>query len=169
MSMQTWLDEFYPVGYDHVYTTWEEALEICFLKWDGLKLDNLKNHELTTYGKDFRSLDGEIVHTTDSGFGAGMCGLCKLSDSIVKEQDRESCEVCPLAASRDGISCDDISCDDVTDDVTDDEFEESKDDSPWSMMYNYKTPEPMIEALKKTKIFMQEHVFNPKTLEWEPK
>lgn len=160
MSMQTWLDEFYPVGYDHVYSTWEEALEICFLKWEGLKPGNLKKHELTTYGKDFRSLDGEIVHTTDSGFGAGMCGLCEMSDSIVKEKDRESCEVCPLAASRDGTSCDD---------VIDEEFEEFKDNSPWYMMYNYKTPEPMIEALKKTKIFMQEHVFNPETLEWEPK
>lgn len=69
------------------------------------------------------------------------------------------CDICPLSASRGGHSCD-----------SDTEEEEDLDiEAPWFVMVDYKNPEPMIKDLQKTKIFMQEHVFNRETLVWESK
>lgn len=159
MSMQTWLDEFYPYSKEYLPETWEEALETCFPKWEGLRSENLKKHGLITLSSDFyESSSLAKVSPYITGFGGAMCGLCNLSEELVEDTELDQCDVCPMAASRGGTSCDN---------KTDEEFDTDSD--PWSEMYSHKNPEPMIEALKKTKIFMQEHIFNKETLTWGPK
>lgn len=120
MSLQTWIDEFYPKPAQDVKTR-KQALEHSLRKWIGLREKNLKKHD--TY---FAEVDEFIPISSSS------CALCVL---FYREGEFSSdrCGKCPLFKVR-GVACD--SCDDER-------------ESPYHAGAFRRNPEPMIALIRK--------------------
>ena len=131
MSLATWKREFYRTPASRVSK--KNALAHSIRKWEGLSKENLKRHECKfSYGfigdeiNDFRIL------------GSELCALCH---HYLKEF-QPYCASCPLALSRDGISCD---------------LQTLKEkQSPYSSAHGDRpNVKPMLRALRKAEKFVQ--------------
>ena len=138
MSLETWIDEFYPT--DPEATAPEEAVAHSLRKWKGLRADALTRHGVTV--KDARLSDGGRDWL---GIDSSSCALCVhyLNDFWPDDEDHEDpdetrprCDGCPLVAVL-GRSCDD--------DIVG-KFERA--DGPYFMFVGENDPEPMIAALE---------------------
>ena len=118
MSLQTWMDEYYPVPAEQA--TSGQAAEHPLKKWRGLELPILEKHGLKI--EDVFITDGE----NSLGIDQNSCALCQ--QYLEEYSGGNPCIKCPLYRYL-GQSCD--------------SFNEPYDD--W---VNYEDPEPMIRALE---------------------
>lgn len=131
MSKKGWLAEFYPITAEEAAKGNDlAAVEHSLTKWKGLTKKNLSKHRAKPTGMgDLQSqrAGSRWAILIDSR----TCALCE------KHYDRgaaEACKTCPLAKSRDGMSCDRMLP------------HETK--SPWSMWTMHYDPSAMIHALE---------------------
>lgn len=132
MSLQTWKDEFYQESAKNAAKRGPEAaLDHSVVKWDGLKPENTEKHAVVVAGIGIEDKDeGQITFYVEGS----TCALCVYNDAVNK-----GCAECVLAKSRDGVACDD-----------------SRDDerrSPYKCWTYNADPFPMIEALRKAKVY----------------
>ena len=89
MTLQTWLDEFYPTPANSVRSS-REAAEHSLRKWEGLRAENLAKHKV-----DADSHAREIFDERDARelfvISGDTCALCQLF------ADKHDCNGCPLA------------------------------------------------------------------------
>lgn len=98
MSMQTWMEEFYPVEAEKVPAA--QAVAHSLRKWRGLRPDNMKRHGV------FWGYKHTLNYITDAGgyclfIDAGSCALCWTHVNLTG-----SCASCPLSIARHGHPCD---------------------------------------------------------------
>lgn len=124
MSLDTWMQEFYPVRAEHA----KDALEHSIQKWTGMLPENLEKHEVSVrhYGP------GGLRVTEKGGQGFFLRSTCALCVQHLKES--RYCDSCPLFKVR-GMSCD-------ANDV---------EDSPWGLFVRYKVAQPMLDLLLQAK------------------
>lgn len=157
MSFKTWKEEFYPIKPTKRMTT-IEAIEHSIQKWEGLRRENLKRHEVIL------NHDNRAVHGEDSGrlnIDVESCALCvkfRLEDrdywDIVEGEEvyvgeGDPCQNCPLYISRGGYACDS-----VTPKERDRAVDAGKTwlhaEHPYGHLCEYANPLPMLRELKKT-------------------
>ncbi len=145
MSIQTWIEEFYPtkasafLGLENVD---REALEHSLQKWIGLRKENMEKH-----GVFFQ--DGSVVEfVAGRGYsrpgvhlGSSTCALCQVHYS----HNIQSCGECPLVAVR-GVPCDERHC-------SDSESSSGLARSPYAafcypLAARDRDPEPMIKLIQ---------------------
>lgn len=124
MSLQSWIEEFYPIPAKEVSK--ENALEHSIKKWEGLRKENLEKHDLMQ--EDRSILDQESYEALR--IDGNSCALC------VHYAARTSCIGCPLYHIRQ-----DTKCDKSNKDVSAVYFDFTEDENP----------EPMIEELKQAR------------------
>jgi hypothetical protein len=136
MTVKTWIDEFYPKPATD--TTPGEALQHSLTKWQGLRPENLKKHNVRVsafadvVGIDLNDQRGSLA------INGRTCALCEhfLSHN---DEHMDRCEPCPLSIARGNTPCD---------------FERDDEEfAPWYAFRtdesNPNTPEPMIYWLEK--------------------
>ena len=136
MTVKTWIDEFYPKPATD--TTPGEALQHSLTKWQGLKPENLKRHNVRVsafadvVGID---LDDQMDNLSVDGT---TCALCHHFLSH-KDEHLDRCEPCPLSIVRGKTPCDN-----------------ERDDEEFAPWYAFRideerpnNPEPMIYWLEK--------------------
>lgn len=124
MSLQTWMDEFYPIPAQEVDK--ENACAHSLKKWEGLRAVNLSKHGLSRVSRALEDKEGNRF-LIDSG----SCALC--THYLDSEMH---CPRCPLSQVRGGTKCD-----------SEKGYEEY---SPYFAFISVKSdPEPMIEWLQK--------------------
>lgn len=142
MSVQSWREEFFRVpvvagGYGNM--SWEEALEISIVKWEGLSVENTEKHGCMVKDgcgviNDVSVPDGALLKTEFSV--SSNCILCKKANIIDTDIDGDPtgwhCDYCPITISS-GSACD----------------EGRHGVSPWGQFIDYNENEPMLEVLKK--------------------
>lgn len=141
MSLSTWKKEFYPETAEkfsrkrRMVSVAIEAIEHSIRKWEGLRKRNLKKHQVER-GHSFPNSVLVDARPFSSGLpvNASTCSLCQYSKPY--PGGVTDCEFCPLAHSRQGVSCSFplLSIESV---------------SPWSAWVVNSDPLPMIKALKK--------------------
>ena len=120
MSIDTWIEEYYPVPASADMST-KEAIEHSLKKFEGLQEVNLLRHHVI--------LSGQIVYDemSDFTFDIDTCALCKKFHNIY------GCHNCPLV--RAGF----LHCD----------TSNKKVNSAYQELTRNSNPFPMIEQLKK--------------------
>jgi len=118
MTIQTWEAEFYPVEAVERSTNPIEATKHSLRKWEGLREENLKKHNVHIYINRVCEGDAEVIGI---GIGADSCALCLYS--------RYVCELCPIFKFKGG-PCD------------------TYEDSEFHQWLRKGDPEPMISLLK---------------------
>jgi hypothetical protein len=123
MTLQTWVEEFYPEPSTKRMTK-KKAIEHSLTKWRGLTDKNLKKHSVKS--------EYDFGYVADEAFSSlpineSSCALCHK----YLKYDLEACEKCPLFKVL-GESCD------------------TTDSSPYMVWRNTGNPMPMIKALEKT-------------------
>jgi len=123
MTLQTWMNEFYPVPASEVLE--KDAPAHSLRKWKGLLKENLEKHDcITNFNGDVLGHGGKIE------ISEATCALCLLYRFV-----GNLCSACPLAVSR-GRSC----------------FLPTSDEdyfSPWRAWLYERNPLPMINVLEK--------------------
>lgn len=94
MSLQTWLEEFYPK--EAKDTTPKEAIAHSLQKWKGTTPENLAKHLVIKQG--VRLIDADLKFEK-AMFTGKECALCV-------HYAKSYCGKCPLAISRNGTPCD---------------------------------------------------------------
>jgi hypothetical protein len=123
MSINTWLDEFYPVSVnvlDKDNLSKLDALEHSLRKWEGFREKNLKRYNVT--GGDIRL----FIHGDD-------CALCLKYYDEFSYSDLHPCESCPIYQNNGGKGC----------------SYDPKNKSEYYQYLKYENPLPMIKLLKK--------------------
>lgn len=136
MSLQTWIDEFYPQDARQVsLLSDKDMLNHAIRKWSGLTQDNLEKHNVFKNG-DARIED--LSTTEDFYIAAETCALCEayLNDHDY-DDDNKRCRQCPLSKYRDGFPCDVAKYDETY--------------SPYIMWKKTGDPADMIKLLKESK------------------
>ena len=133
MSLQTWIDEFYPQDARKVsILSDEEMLNHAIRKWSGLTQDNLEKHNVFKDGARIADLliAGEYFYIT-----VETCALCEAY--LHDEDDDKRCKQCPLSKYRDGFPCDIAKHDETY--------------SPYTIWKKTGNPAKMIKLLKDSK------------------
>jgi hypothetical protein len=105
MSLQTWIDEFYPKNAAEVsLLSDEEMLNHALKKWSGLTRDNLEKHDVFKDGGRIADL---LIVGKYFYISVETCALCEayLNDHDYYD-DNGRCKQCPLSKYRDGFPCD---------------------------------------------------------------
>jgi hypothetical protein len=137
MSLKTWKRTYLPVPAKNI-RTWLGALNHALRKWTGALPTNRARHKVWPEWSNIKLSDGTHSVTV---FTSDQCALCLLGGS--------NCEGCPLYESRGRVRCD----------IPTDNEKMTNQDAPYSMWCHFGDPHPMIEALKKAKVWYQ----RPKT------
>lgn len=124
MSLQTWMQEYYPVKPNKRMTK-RQAIEHPLRKWEGLTEENLSKHGCY---KDWKSIRNDDYFGLD--IDGESCALCV--KYYYNRGDEHICDRCPLSKSL-GNACDSF----------------SSDSSPYLQWLNGDNPLPMIKALRK--------------------
>ena len=97
MTMQTWIDEFYPITAEEAARgSAKDATVHSIRKWEGLRHSALAKHGCTLIENTLTDVDNRrLVIASNS------CALC-----VKFYSTKTYCLRCPLAIVRDGTSCD---------------------------------------------------------------
>jgi hypothetical protein len=97
MSMQTWIDEFYPITAEEAARgSAKDATVHSIRKWEGLRPSALAKHGCTLIENTLYDVDDRrLVIASNS------CALC-----VKFYSTKTYCRRCPLAKARDGTPCD---------------------------------------------------------------
>jgi hypothetical protein len=98
MSLQTWIDEFYPVPANEVPE--KHALGHSIIKWIGLQPENLARHNVVRSGRDVYGSDADRRLSIDDE----TCALCRFH---IRPRYGLLCKTCPLHIAIGGFDCDD--------------------------------------------------------------
>jgi hypothetical protein len=156
MSYQAWKEEFYPVDAEHV-TTWKEAVDQSIMKWEGLRAENLKKHDIKIQSN----------YIFDQNLGVELrcdytsCALCQMSKKV--DQSEVNCNYCPLALV--SSSCQSFEGPDEFDDAEYSE-ENTMNADPYTIWLDWKDPSPMIDALLEAKTFVENNTFGVNNQAW---
>lgn len=144
MSLKTWKEEFYQKNPSKKMSTLE-AVEHSLQKWEGLRKQNLKKHEIRP-SWDNREIRNDKV-SENLEISTKTCALCvKFYDEDYSDVDSETCTKCPLYISRGGYACDKETPDEDELDLGEDIYNKH----PFSRWCDSANPMPMIKELKKT-------------------
>jgi hypothetical protein len=118
MSLQTWIEEFYPIPADVIAATKDElkCVESCIKKWEGLKVENLAKHDViciiyTLMDKSVdpfidQSVDTVTVEKFSHFVSSKTCALCLMhGEFTAHKQPTVYCAECILCILR-GVPCD---------------------------------------------------------------
>ena len=102
MSMKTWREEFYPVSAGTARRrSWRWAAKHSLRKWEGLKEESLRKHDVRYSPEDNAVVDADgarLKLTYDT------CALCQKAEELEEAIPGKSwCNLCPLACV--GYSC----------------------------------------------------------------
>lgn len=130
MTLQTWMEEYYPVEASTVKDR-IEAIRHSLRKWEGIREENMDKHEVA-------SLDGYSIENWDGSgdvfsIDGDSCALCHLYFD-----GNDYCDACPIFELT-GRTCDGH---------LDSEEGNSIDLHPFYMWRKRGNPEPMIKVLK---------------------
>jgi len=142
MSLETWKEEFYPVPADdkRAKRSHTAAVNHSLKKWRGLTKENLEKHGLIKV-----SLSDSIAPINGGGcitISGATCALCCMEDErtcLNNSTSEKFCRQCPLFRTL-GRQCDQDNLLDV-----------SEEPGPYIKFIIKDDPQPMIEALEKTK------------------
>ena len=148
MSLQTWMDEFYPTPAQK-FPTELEAVEHSLRKWKGLTRENLEKHGVIHRGWNIRD-DNDTRLLIDST----TCALCQRHTK--DEEDFANCDKCILkkvnVSEFDGQH---YGCDPAM---------PGHDYSIFYVFIVRSNPQPMIELLEKAKAYLcQQNLAQNKT------
>lgn len=139
MTIETWMDEFYPEEAQKATTSDQAAIQHSLRKWEGALPTNTEKH-----GVVYR--EREITDEYDVlRFNSRTCALCERYPDSRSNFDGYECygsktqEACPIVRML-GVPCD-------YDGTV------AKDQSYWSASFN--NPTLMIELLRRTKEFVE--------------
>ncbi len=119
MSIESWIEEFYPEKAWGVKRSDLEALKHSLRKWEGLTKDNAKRHDVNV---------GCIEDAV--WIDSSSCALC------YKHMYTSKCRACPIFKSN-GVGC---ACGGAADTFV---------YSEWGAWVDDKDPQPMIDILRK--------------------
>lgn len=145
MSLQTWIEEFYPVDAQAVANTNDvmAMVEHSIKKWEGLRLENLMKHKVILASDGvYDSYDN--IFTTGPGFrfSGESCALCRQFCNYGNPKTFDiRCSRCPLQQT----------------------LHERCDvgrSSPWLQWVMQGNPEPMIASLTNAKQLILEGKYN---------
>jgi hypothetical protein len=119
MSLESWMEEFYPVEASSSATSDEDALAHSLKKWEGLTEENLKKHGVQRRAVCLEDDAGHLF-----GIDSETCALCQ----------RRNCTTCPLYIVRKKIQCY----------IATDE----EDYSPYGVFISDGDPQPMINLIR---------------------
>lgn len=119
MSIESWIEEFYPEEAWEAERSDLEALKHSLRKWEGLAKDNAKRHDVNV-----RRIEKAMWIDSSS------CALC------YKHMHTSECRTCPIFKSN-GVGC--------ADGVVGDTFVYSE----WGAWVGDRDPQPMIDILRK--------------------
>jgi len=106
MSIETWLQEFYPIPANQLEAASDlECAQHCLLKWSGTSPENLNKHN--TYYIDFTVIgtsekpDGSKIEEIALKFGESSCALCQKYFGTSEQDGQDVCtdkknNICPL-------------------------------------------------------------------------
>ena len=138
MSLQTWMDEFYPTPAQK-FPTELEAVEHSLRKWKGLTRENLEKHGVIHRGWNIRDDNGTILKIDSS-----TCALCQ--QHIIDKEYFANCDKCILkkvnVSKFDGEH---YGCDSAM---------PEKDFTTYYEFIKNNNPQPMIELLEKAKAYL---------------
>lgn len=127
MSLDTWMQEFYPVRAEHA----KDVLEHSIQKWTGLLPENLEKHEVSVQYYAPGKL--RVLEKDEQGFflwiDSSTCALC-----MQHLKDSGYCDFCPLFRVL-GMRCD----------------ANDWEKSPWRQFVRYKVAQPMLDLLLQAK------------------
>lgn len=121
MTIETWIQEFYPVTAEQASTDEVEAVKHSIKKWRGLTKENLEKHLIE---KIYYSIEDD---TSSIVIDSENCALCHYSGKLKGDSISISCTYCPIFKSS-GNCCSD----------------------QYSLFDHESNPHPMIELLEKT-------------------
>jgi hypothetical protein len=131
MSLQSWLEEFYPTPADDPQNSGDAlaAAKHSLQKWRGLTAESLSNPGVSRIGdRGIGNID------TSLKIDILTCSLCHYSRGVCK-RGKQYCNHCPLFKTE-GVECD------VSDELEGQSlFHQWEDDD---------NPQPMIEAIQRT-------------------
>lgn len=167
MSIQTWIEEFYPITAETFISSFKfrsdinsrmkelydiELLKHALLKWEGLRKDNLKKHNVyKSYNsiKDIHSdinqikeLNEKLITNQEISISSVTCTLCIEYDHNIY------CGTCPIRYKTNQCSTGNI-----------DIFTNETRYAYGEFLHN-DDPEPMIKILKETIIELEESLKN---------
>lgn len=118
MSLQTWMDEFYPVEADKVPK--DQAVQHSLTKWIGLRAENMERHGVYMRLGELREKGSGKCDVLD--IDATSCALCH-HHFVSEVMAGKKCKTCPLAQVRNGYACDSLQ--------RDAEYNEAEEINPW--------------------------------------
>jgi hypothetical protein len=138
MSLQTWIQEFYPCDANEI-DTMKDAIDHSLRKWIGAREENLAKHKCHVAVALDRTFIVDSLTLERFYFDDDTCALCHMSRVELAETRPEwfMCVCCPLYKALDARSC----CDD----------EDAYNPSVYLYWKQTGDPEPMIQALLRTK------------------
>lgn len=147
MSLATWKAEFYDVPANRV--TKRDALDHSIKKWNGAKPVNLQKHDVKASGGDIVAEDGVFC------FDNATCALCQCYQDLKANKVDDICGDCPLAASRDNVSCVRPT---VAEEAATQGMDLESNGSPFDAFAELGDPRLMIRALTKAKRMLAKKV-----------
>ena len=140
MSMQSWLEEFYPTKASQFIKDKNAiaAIEHSLHKWSGANAKNMAKHEVTFTRGALTS-----VGSTAFGFATESCSLCMFASD--EDGDLRDCSLCPIVIGGDQ-TCDGI--DNMQGAVS--------EQSPYAIWLNTGDSEPMITLLQQVLDYYKE-------------
>jgi len=135
MSLKTWKRKYYPTTASTAARRGTLAsVRHSLKKWSGLSKEILEEHDLRKVGYTIIDNSGD----SELRIADTSCALCiRYIDRSVKD----ACHACPLAIVRGGVPCD--------------EKLPSEEISPYHIWTWYCDPQPMIDWLKQTEVYVK--------------
>ncbi len=98
MSLQTWIDEFYPVAAETLPKDDKVLLEHALKKWRGLTPENLTKHDLVNMSGTLREQGRTLYGFKITSDTCSLCYWYCFSDVVGGRED--GCHSCPLFKTR---------------------------------------------------------------------
>ena len=150
MSMKTWREEFYPVPAGTARRrSWRWAAKHSLRKWEGLREENLRKHDVRYSPEDNAVVDadGARLKLDDK-----TCALCrKVQEAEEADLSVNGCGICPLALV--GYNCN--SCESA--------YHAARDSDPAERSRGLRD---LIKGLNKAVQFTETHKFCSKSGKW---
>ena len=153
MSMKTWREEFYPVSAATARRrSWRWAAKHSLRKWEGLKEENLRKHDVRYSPEDNAVVGANGARLRLDG---ETCALCyKAQEAEEADLSMNGCDLCPLALV--GYNC--SSCESA--------YHRARSYDPAKRSSGLRD---LIRGLKKAVRFTETHKFCTKRSEWVAK
>ena len=127
MSLESWIEEFYPIEANYLTETDLIAINHCIKKWKGALPENLEKHRVKYKGHTIFNKENDISNYLE--FYGSSCALCyKYAGDCIDQTIGPTCPIVRML----GKTCNEV-------------YNSSESD-----------PKPMLELLHQTKKFVED-------------